>query len=510
MSRTQNSLINLIVALIGQGLGLIISFIARIFFVKILGTEYLGINGLFTNILTMLSLVELGIGPAIVFSLYKPLSENDIKKVKSLMHLYKEAYTIIGIIILILGLILTPFLSLFIKNMPDVPNIHFIFLLFVINSSLSYFFSYKRNLIIADQQRYIATAYRYIFFIALNFLQIIFLLITRNYVTFLVLQIISTLLENIAISKTADKRYPFLKDRQAEKLDTETVQEIKKNTGAMVLHKIGGIVVKSTDNILISAKVGITWVGLYSNYQLILNALDLIIGQFFSAITASVGNLGATGNKKKALAVFQNIQFINFWIYSFSAICFYYIANPFINWWIGEEFVMNDNVILVLTINFYIQGMRKSVLTFRDALGLYWKDRYKPIFEVIINIVVSIMLAPRLGISGIFIGTIVSTLTTCFWIEPYVLYKYGFESTIRPYFLRYVKNILLTLMAWYLTGIFNNFLPENTNFMLIFKLLICLVIPNIMFLIVFYRTTEFEYFVSIINNNIVKKITKRH
>jgi O-antigen/teichoic acid export membrane protein len=247
----------------------------------------------------MLSLVELGIGAAIIFSLYKPLAENNIKKVRALMQLYKKSYNVIGLVIALLGICITPFLSFLIKEVPNVQNLNLIFILFVINSAISYFFAYKRNLIIADQHRYIATIYRYTFYSILNIFQIVFLYITKNYIIFLVLQITSTLLENICIAERADKMYPFLKEKGHEKLDNITMREIKKNTSAMILHKIGGVIVNSTDNILISMKVGIAWTGLYSNYQLIINALNTVIEQFFTAITASIGNLAATESKGK-------------------------------------------------------------------------------------------------------------------------------------------------------------------------------------------------------------------
>ena len=504
MSRTYNSLRNTKYALIGQILGLLVSFFARIIFIRILGKEYLGINGLFTNILTMLSLVELGIGPAIVFSLYKPLAENDTKKIKALMQLYKKSYIIIGIIIAILGILITPFLDYLIKDKPDVSNLNLIFLMFVANTSISYFFAYKRNLIIADQHRYIATIYRYGFFVVLNVFQIIFLYLTKNYFVFLFIQIANTFLENVAVSKHADKMYPYLKEKSQEKLDSETVDQIKKNTAAMVLHKIGTIVVSSTDNIIISAKVGITWVGLYSNYYLIINALNTIITQFFTAITASIGNLGVTESKEKSEYIFECINFIGFWIYGFCTIALYQLFNPFIEIWLGKDLLMSMDVIAILAFNFFITGMRKSVLTFRDAFGLFWYDRYKPIFESVINLVVSLILAKPLGITGVFIGTAVSTLTTCLWVEPYVLYKYGFDTCSISYFLRYIYYTFIMIIAAIPTNLLCNLLPGSGLTAFILKLFICLIIPNIIFLLVFYKTKEYKYLFSMVKNYILR------
>jgi O-antigen/teichoic acid export membrane protein len=377
MSRTKNSLINLTAAMVGQLVAVPIGFVARLVFIRILGAEYLGINGLFNSILTMLSLVELGIGPAIVFSLYKPLAEIDTKKVQAIMQLYKKAYAIIGTGIVVLGIGMTPFLSYLIKDVPDVNNIEIIFLLFVGNSAISYFYAYKQNLIIADQRRYIVTIYRYAFFSFLNLMQIAFLYATKNYIFFLIVQIALPCAKS-HVAKTADKLYPFLRQKTAERMDDETVREIKKNTGAMVSHKVGEIVTNSTDNIVISAMVGTIWVGLYSNYVLITIALNGIMGQFFSAITASIGNLGATSNKERLLVVFRRVQFATFWIFGFSAICLFYLFNPFIAVWIGKVYLLSMDTVLLLAVLVYVQGMRRAVLTFREALGLYWYDRYNP------------------------------------------------------------------------------------------------------------------------------------
>ena len=299
MQRTKRSIVNLITAFIGQIFGIIISFIVRMIFVNCLSSEYLGINGLFTNILTMLSLVELGVGSAMTYSLYKPIAEENIEKIKSLMHIYKIAYRIIGIIVLAIGIGFTPFYRCLINEIPNIPNLDLIYILFVVNTGVSYFYSYKRSLIICDQKKYITTLYKYGFYFLYNLAQIIVLLTTKNYILYLICQVISTIVENIAISKKADKMYPYLKEKNIEKLKKSEYKKIKKNVFAMMFHKIGGMIVNSTDNIILSKFVGITTVGIYSNYYMIINGLELIINQIFDAVIASVGNLGASENEKK-------------------------------------------------------------------------------------------------------------------------------------------------------------------------------------------------------------------
>lgn len=509
MQRTSSSIKNLIFALVGQAAGVGINFIARMVFLKILTAEYLGLNGLFSNILSMLSLMELGVGSAMTFSLYKPLAIEDKEKVKSLMSLYRKAYIIIGILILVIGLAITPLLPYFIDEMPNInENINLIYILFVVNTAISYFYSYKRSLISSDQRRYIATAYRYGFYFFLNIAQIIVLYITKNYLLYLLTQIIFTFMENLTLSIKADKMYPYLKEKNPKKLEKSDTDKIKKNVIAMVGHKIGGIVVNGTDNLILSKFVGLVEVGIYSNYYLIINALNIVLGQVFTAITASVGNLVATTNKEKVYSVFKKTFFIDFWLYGFASICLVALFNDFITVWLGSEYLFSIDIVLVLVINFYITGMRKAVLTFRDATGLYWEDRYKPLAESAINLIFSIILVNFLGTIGVFIGTFISTITTCFWVEPYVLYKYEFDLNIKPYLKKYLFYTILTVTVGIITITLCNLINIFGIIGFILKSIVCVFVVNVIFFIALHRTEEFKYFKNLIIEFINKKFVK--
>ena len=505
MSRTKSSIVNIITAFLGQGLGFLISFIARIFFIKILGEEYLGVNGLFTNVLTVLSLAELGVGTAITYSLYEPLAKKDKEQCKSLMQLYKKVYIIIGFVIIGLGALITPFLNIFLKETPNIDNLKLIYLLFVLNTGISYFYSYKRNLIIADQNRYIATIYRYSFYFVLNVAQIIYLVLYRNYIGFLVIQILFTFLENYFVSKKANKMYPFLLEKNISKVDNETSREIVNNTKAMMLHKVGTTIVNSTDNIILSKFVGLVQVGLYSNYYLVTSALNLVTSQIYNSLIPGIGNLKVENDENKEFEVFKKINFITFWIYGVLSLCLLVLFNDFISLWIGEKYILDFAVVLIIVINFYITGMRKSVLAFRDAMGLFYIDRYKAIAEAIINLVVSIVLAIKLGTFGVFLGTFISSITTCVWIEPFVLYKYGFKRPLLSYWAEYLKQVLLVLVL----GAVLLFLQSQLlNLSLLNRFLIdlvaCLVLINGSFLLIFKNRVEFKYFI-----DLIRKILKR-
>lgn len=498
MARTQNSIRNVLSAMIGQLGGILVNLLARVFFLHYLNQTYLGLNGLFTNVLTMLSLVELGVGPAMAYSLYKPLADHDVERLKSHMAFYKKAYVTIGLAIAALGLAFLPFYTVFMDEVPDIPHLNTIYLLFVANTVVSYFYSYKRSLIICDQKKYIETAVHYGAYFLLNVVQIIFLALTKNYVVFLMLQVLSTWLENFILARKADKLYPFLREKNVRPMDKTDSQVIFRNVAAMSMHRVGAVVVNSTDNILISKLIGLASAGLYSNYYTIIHPLQTITNQIFESIVASVGNLTATvkdGNVEHLMETFYDVFFFAFWIFTFCSICLLNLLHPFIEFmWLRNRGWLLDNATLyVLVLNFYLYGMRRPVLTFRDATGAFWNDRFKPIFESIINLVASILLAKPFGIAGIFLGTLVSTVTTSLWVEPMVLYHNVFYAHMRKYFARFFSYTAVGLVICVIT----TWLCSHVGYSLISILpraLICLTVPNLLLLVVFYRTKEFQYF----------------
>ncbi|MGS0746162.1 lipopolysaccharide biosynthesis protein [Syntrophomonas erecta subsp. sporosyntropha] len=496
--RTKKTLINITAAVIGQVFAMVIGFISRVIFIRTLGIDYLGVNGLFTNILSMLALVELGIGPAIIFSLYRPLAFKEELKVKALMNFYAKAYWIIGMLVLLIGLVLLPFLDIFIKDPPDIPDLTLIYLLFLANSVITYFFAYKRSLIIADQKSYITTLYKYSFYFILNVIQIIILLLTKNFILFLLAQIVLNFLQNLMVSWKTNKMYPYIRGKNKERLDNETKTTVFKNVRALVYHKIGGTAIFGTTNIIISSFVGIVWVGLYSNYLLITNSLNSIIGQFFSAITASIGNLNAYGDREKSNFIFKTLFFISWWIFGFSSICLLVLINPFITLWIGREFTMDFIAVLMIVINFFVTGMRKASLTYKDSMGLFWNDRYKPLAETAVNLIVSLILVQFWGLIGVLAALFISTMAVSFWVEPYVLYKYGFEKSCKEYFQRYFLYTIITIILSFLTVFISNiFFYEVTIASFLGRLIVCLIVPNITIMLGFYKTKEFKYLLGV-------------
>lgn len=492
-SRTEYSARNTTVAVVSRMAAILMGFATRVVFTHTLSESYIGVNGLFTDILNVLALSELGVGTAITYALYKPIAEGDIEKQKSLMKMYCWFYRIVAIFVLCAGLLVIPFMDVLIKNQPEISHIRLIYLMYLSNSVLSYLLIYKRTLIDAHQLIYIGTLYQTIFLVIQDVTQIVILITTKNFVLFLCVYIICTLGTNISISKRADRLYPFLKDKDIKPLEKKERKDIFKNIKAMLMHKIGLVVVNNTDNLLLSSIVGIISVGKYSNYYLLIGSIRQVLDQIFQGITASVGNLGATEDSSRVKKIFETSFFMGQWLYGFAAICLFEMLNPFVVISFGKNYLFDRNIVLVLCINFYVTGMRKASLVFRDSLGLFWYDRYKSVFEALINLIVSIILALQFGTIGVFLGTFISTVTTSLWVEPYVLYKYNLKSPVWKYFATYALYATVLAVIWYLTDRLCILVNGGAFVQLVARLVICAIVPNICMIIAYHRKKEFRF-----------------
>lgn len=488
MSRTQNTIKNVTASMTGQVFAMLIGLVSRAIFLKFLSAEYLGLNSLFASLLTALSLIELGVGPAISFSLYKPLAEKNYNQVKALMKMFRKAYIGIGIAITVIGLLITPFLNIFIAEIPkNIDSISIIFILFLLNTSVSYFFSYKQVLLIADQKKYIPTMYHYLFYFFANVAQIVGLYLTKNYFVYLIIQVCFTFLENYVISIRANKEFPFLKNEINETVDSETKETILRNVKAMLIHKVGGITTETIDQLLISGYFSLTSLGIYSNYALLIKTAQSVLGQVFNSLTPSVGNLTAVSEKNKVYDVFNMIFSINAWSYGFASVGFFVFIDQFIRIWLGEGFFLDKLSVIIIIVNFYLQGMRSTVLTFKAAGGIYWQDRFRPLMEAIINLVVSILLVKRIGIAGIFLGTFISKILVTFWIEPKILFHEMFQGTsLASYYFKYLKNTLFSLLqALFFYVLFNlDFWPMGASGFLA-RLVLFIIVSNLAYFIFF-------------------------
>lgn len=504
-SRTKNSVKNIIYTVGGQLCKELLAFVVRTVFIRTLAVEYLGVNGLFTNILSFLSLAEMGVGSAIIFSMYKPMAEHDESKLQMYMDVYKKVYTAIGLFVLGLGFALTPFLNFFMKERPDISHLELIYILYVLNTGATYFFAYKGSIFNADQRAYVVTNNNTIFTIIQSGVRIVVLLTTHNFIAYLSLSIVIVYLQNLNIARKANKTYPFIKKQSKERLSKEEARTLKKNIGALMMHKVGSVILNSSDNLIISKFVGVLSVGLYSNYSLITNAVKSTFDMVIGAIGTSIGNLCAKEESDKVFQVHNAILLLNVWIGAFCVICLFNLLNPFILIWLGKDYLFPLSTVLAIVISFYIQVTMRTGEMFKSASGLFWNDRYAPIAQCLINIVVSIALARKYDITGIFIGTSVAMLLTKWWITPYVLFKYKFHIPLKKYFAYYGKFTGVGIIAFLTTTVCTNFIHSASIVAFVGKMIICVLMPNIIFFLCFFKTKEFQYCLSLVARGPMKK-----
>lgn len=496
-SRTKSSIKNISFSIITQISTVLLNYICRYIFIKTLSEEYLGVNGLFSNILTIFSLAELGIGSAIIYAMYKPIAEKDESKIKAYMSFYKKCYNIIALIILCVGLIIMPFLKSFINDSANVeiPHLYLIYLLYLLDSVFSYLYVYKSSILNAMQKNYICNRYQIICKIIMTLLMCFSLILFRNFIIYLVIQIAFKLITNILISNKADKMYPFIKDTKGSKLETSERKNVFKNVYALFCNQIGSVLINGTDNIIISKYISLITVGLYSNYYLIISSVSNFVGQIFNAIVASVGNLSVSTSKKNTMNMFHKINFVNFVISFFCLIMLVCCLNDFIGLSFGTKYILDDITVLVLLINFYLLSMRNVVGTFKYAMGIFWNDKYSMLIRAIFNVVLSIVFVKYIGLAGVFLGTLVSDLITTFWYQPYALFKYGFGAKVSIYFKDFLKYSLVSLVGVILCVLVIKWINLPLSlFGLIFDIVLGFAIFIVITVILFRKNENYKFY----------------
>lgn len=509
-SRIEYSLINIFTGFLGYGVNTIVGFICRIIFVRALSAEYLGVSGLFTNILSMLSLAELGISSAITFALYKPIAQNNEKKIASIMRFYKKSYIVIGAVVAIVGLSLMPFLDVIITDVPNIKeNIYVLYLLYLVNTVVSYFFSYRQALLHADQRQYIVAGYNYVVTIIQSVLQSIFLIITREYICYLLIQITGGIAYNIWVLIKAGKDYPYISKRDIEPLTRSEKWDLLRNVKALAVNKLSGVLVNSTDNIAITYFSGLSSVGFASNYTLLSVTLDKLVTQMFNSLTGSVGNLNASSDEKTRYSFFKTLNLANFWFYGWAAIGIAFVSDDLVKWFYGGEYVLSWEIPLILAINFYTIGMLHAVYTYKSTLGLFRYGQYLLFLTGIINLVFDVILGRVLGTFGIYLATLIARLMTNLWYEPYAVYRYGLKKDPKLYFKRYIRYAVILICTGAMCFGLCSLCNFNVIVNVLVKIVICSVVPNIVFFLCFKKTDEFTYLYASANRIILKLLHRK-
>lgn len=503
----QSALKNIKYTILTYLINYILKFVVRLVFIQKLSLEILGFHSVATDIFSMLSFFELGLGPAVIYSLYKPLVYKDYRKVKAILNFLKKMYRVVAIIIFIVGVVISFYLNNVIKNVESIENIKLLFFILLVNASVSYLLSYKRSLLIADQNQYIDNLYHCLFQIILSILQIISLIIFSNYIVFILLMLLATVLENIVISIRINKLYPCVVKEHGEKLSAVFKNDLWKNIKALVLHKIGEIINIGAGNIILAKYIGLTSVGLYSNYLLITNAIDLFISQCVNSITSVIGNYIVLESQERNIFIFKVLNFVIAFIASIVSILIFLFINEIINMWLGEKYLLSNFISLSIAVRFYVEIMRKVILVFRAASGLYWHDRYKSIIQAIVNVIFSIYLTIRFGIIGVIWGWIICVLAVCFIVEPYILFKYTINLKIREYYGDYFKFSIITLILGFCCKIImDKLFIESTMINLILGICLSSFIISFAWFLIFKNRNEMLWIIKFIKERVKLKL----
>lgn len=506
-SRMKKSFNNSSFSLLYKGIDAIMGFVLRTIFINTLGKTYLGLSGLFANILTVLSLMELGIGGAIVYALYEPLAQNNKPKIVALMQLYKKTYTIIGILVSVIGVCLTPFLKYILKLPQNVDGIYIIYWLTIANTSVTYFLSYKRSLLLADQRSDINSKNLILYRFTRFFILIATMYLTKNYFLYLVLDFLNTLASNIHINILVNRKYDYLKTEKIIPIEKAEKRNIIKYISSGILFKMGQTVVNSTDNILISAFISTVLVALYSNYSMITGNLEVIIYLVFNGITASIGNYAVCNSENEAESLFKKVFFANFCVSFVSSICLLSLLSPFIQLWAGTDYLLSNATVIILIINYYIVTLQKSCDCFMSAVGeMFYKNRYRGLVEAIVNLLVSILLVKYTdwGITGIFLGTTACFLVGRVWMDPKTLYKYWFHGDYKKYMLFYIGLFVLTAVSAFVGVIISGQIFQHLGVSIVSWILVAallLLFSFVIIIVVFHKTQEYKYFIGLIKKH---------
>ncbi len=507
-SRTKNSARNAAVSIGFYAVYTLMSFIVRKIFIDALGNDYLSVSGLFSNILTMLSFAELGIGNAIIFNLYRPIAIGDKEKIKSLMKLYQKAYTIIGTGVFVVGLCLIPFLDYLIKGeTPDIKeNIILLYVLYLFNTASSYFFSYKQAIITANQKNYIVSAYTNSFRIIQMVFQGIFLYVTHNFLVYLLIQIACTIINNAMLARKSNKLYPFMCEKEYTPISKEERKTVFTNVKALFFYKLGSTVLNGTNNIIMTKVITLSSVGLVSNYGMIITAVSAIVDQIPNAVVASVGNLNASESNEKKYKIFRVMLFVCVWLYGFCASGVYWFSNDFVSIVFGKEWVIDPIVVFALALHFYVSSVSQPSYTYRTTLGYFVQGRFAPLAASVINVVLSIVLGKTIGLSGIFFATSIARFFTMGLIDPILIYKKCFKKNPVIYYIRYFVYIGIILAISFVSGFAIKLIPVDGIIGFAVKIIVFTIIFNALTLLVSFKTEEFKYIKNDVLGNVIKKV----
>lgn len=491
-SRLKNATRNAVFAVLLKLYQTVVPFFVRTVFIYTLGMQYVGLNGLFSSILGVLNLAELGVGSALIFSMYKPVAEHDTPMICALMNFYKKCYRIIGCVIAGAGLALMPFLKYLIKSdLPADINLYVLYLINLAGTVSTYFlFAYKICLFNAHQRNDINSKISFCVETVKYAIQIGALVLFRNYYFYIIVLPVCSIVSNLITAALANKTYPEYQSKG--KLNKEQVSTISKKISALFIVKIGSVVLNSVDNIVISAFLGLTVLGLYSNYNYIVSSVISIIGLLTGSMIASLGNSVATESKQKNYNDFLKLSFWNFWLVGWCTICLVCLSQHFIRIWVGAENILPFGMVILFASYFYVLQSNQVAGAYKDAAGIWESDRFRPLATAGTNLICNLIMVQFIGLYGIVLSTVVSLLiVNTSWLIHNVC-KLVFEKGMREYVLYWIRNFGITLLAGVVCYRICSMMPETGLGWFLAKGIVCVIAPNLVFLLCYFRTKSFN------------------
>lgn len=494
-SRIDNSKKNLIISGSAQVVTLLVTIISRAVFVRILNADYLGVNGLFSNVLSILAFSELGISSAIIYSMYKPVLNDDKFVIAGLLNLYKKAYRIVAVFIATVGVLVTPLIPRIINGTPDITeDLMVIYWLFLANTVCSYLFSYRKALFTVYQKEYVNVLIDRGLHALISIIQLVYLYYTHDFYGYLIILIIETLAINVTIHFKAGKKYKDLIDDKSV-ISPKERKNVISNIYNIFFYKIGSTILTSTNNIVISKILSITIVGIYSNYLLIITTLESILSKALNSIVASIGNLNATDDNKSKLTVLNELSLIIYWIYGFCAIELFILLDDTISLWVGDSYLFNNKlVVFAAVLSFYVFGTNFVASNYRVTMGFFKEGKWIPLLAAILNILLAVSLGLKFGLVGILFATSIARLITFGIFDPIIVHRKGLDTRANRYYFRQFYWMCVTLITgWLCVWVSGIIESEGVNLVVVWllKAIATAIITLVVFFVSSFKTREF-------------------
>ncbi len=490
--RKKKSFYNIFSSLSSYFISIIFTFITQTMIVKILGIEYSGVNGLFANILTMLSVAELGIGTAIIYKLYEPLSKNNKEEIKSWMNFYRMCYRYVALSVFIIGLVIIPFIPSIVGNTNIKENLYSLYFISLLDVVFSYIMTYKRSLLYADQKNYIINIVHIGYVIFMNICQVLIIWITKNYLYFLLIRLLYRLLENVIINTYVNRNYSYVNEKSLP-INREEKNDIVERIKAIFIQKVAFVVNKGIDSIIISMILGVATVGYYTNYNLIATTLSGAIYQIISGFIASVGNLLTERNNEKNYTIYKIITFMNSTLTAISISAFLCCVDPFVKIWLGEDYILSFLIVISFSIYIYSDSIRRSITIYKEAAGICKEDKYVYIVMAIINLLFSIVLCSFIGTAGVVLGTAISYMFLIIYSYPKYIFKKVFNRSMSEYYIEKVKFVIIMILSVFVSYYTCSLINLSGIIKFIINGAVASIETGIIILIVYKNTLELDY-----------------